>query len=98
MVIVLKGRLVEKLRTMIGMNNMKIIADVQTGGIQTACLAISWGLPNVCQVHGCEEKTYAILNYRKDETEVKRPLNIVICKKHYEEGMDKGSVKWKFDL
>ena len=77
---------------------MKIIADPETGGIETTCLAISWGLPGVCQVHGCKEKTYAILSYTKDETGLKVPLNVVICKKHYEEGRDKGSVKWKFDL
>lgn len=78
---------------------MKIIADPETSGIETSCLAISWGLPDVCQVHGCEEKTYAILNYTKEESkEAERALNIVICKKHYEEGISKGSVTWKFDL
>lgn len=77
---------------------MKIIADPETGGIETSCLAISWGLPDKCQVHGCEEKTYAILCYTKEETELEIPLNIVICRKHYDEGRAKGSVTWKFDL
>ena len=63
---------------------MKIIADPETAGVGTSCLAISWSLPDVCQVHGCEGKTYAILNYTKEETELGIPLNIVICKKHYE--------------
>lgn len=77
---------------------MKIIADVETGGVETACLAISWGLPDVCQVHGCDGKTYAIICIRKEETELEKAQNIVICKKHYDEGEAKGSIKWKFDL
>lgn len=78
---------------------MKIIADPETSGIETLCLAISWGLPEVCQVQGCKEKTYAILSFSAEETNGDTgALNIVICKKHYEEGEAKGSAKWKFDL
>ena len=78
---------------------MKIIADPETAGVATACLAINWNLPDTCQVQGCKEKTYAILCFIAEETEGDTgALNIVICKKHYEEGKEKGSIKWKFDL
>ena len=77
---------------------MKVIADPETGGIETACLAINWKLSETCQVQGCKEKTYAILSFTAEETPTKKPQNVVICKKHYEEGREKGSVKWKFNL
>ena len=78
---------------------MKIIADPETSGIETACLAINWKLPDTCQVQGCKEKTYAILSFTAEETNGDTgALNIVICKNHYEEGKEKGSVKWNFDL
>lgn len=78
---------------------MEIIADPETGGIETACLAINWNLPDICQVQGCKEKTYAILCFTAEETNGDTSaLNIVICKKHYEEGKEKGSIKWKFDI
>ena len=77
---------------------MKIIVDPETGGIETSCLAITWKLSNVCQVQGCKEKTYAILCFTAEEMPTKKPLTVVICKKHYEEGRAKGSIKWKFDL
>lgn len=75
---------------------MKIIADPDMAGIETMALIINWGLPEVCQVDGCEGKGYAILSFTAEETPRKKPLNIVICKKHYEEGEAKRSVKWKF--
>lgn len=77
---------------------MIVIADPETGGIETSCLAISWKLPDICQVQRCNEKTYAILCFTAEETPTKKSLNVVICKKHYEEAKEKGSVKWKFDL
>ena len=77
---------------------MKIIADPETAGIETSCLAISWNLPDICQVHGCKEKTYAILSFTAEETPTKKPQNVVICKNHYEEGREKGRKMWKFDL
>ena len=77
---------------------MKIIADPDTAGIETMVLIISWGLSDVCQVEGCKEKAYAILSFTAEETPRKKPLNVVICKKHYEEGEAKGTVKWKFAL
>ena len=77
---------------------MKVIADPETGGIQTSCLAIDWKLSDTCQVKGCNEKTYAILCFTKEETELGRPLDVVICKKHYEEGRAKGSIRWRFNL
>ena len=75
---------------------MKIIADPETAGMETSCLAISWNLPDTCQVQGCKEKTYAIISFTAEETPTKKALNVVICKKHYEEGREKGSVNWKF--
>ena len=77
---------------------MKIIADPETAGIETMALIINWGLSTFCQVDGCEEKPYAILAFTAEETPRKKPLNVVICKKHYEEGKAKGNVKWKFVL
>lgn len=77
---------------------MKIIADPETAGIKTSCLAISWNLPDFCQVQGCKEKTFAILCFTAEEMAEKKPLNVVICKKHYDEGKAKGKLTWKFDL
>ena len=77
---------------------MKIIADPETGGLHTIALAIDWGLPQECQVHGCEEKGYAILCFTKEETEAEKPLDLVICKKHYEKGRAKGSIRWRFNI
>ena len=77
---------------------MKIIADPETSGIETSCLAINWGLPNICQVQRCKEKTYAILSFTAEETPTKKALTVVICKKHYEEGRAKGNIRWRFNL
>ena len=77
---------------------MKIIADPETAGIETMALIINWGLSDLCQVDKCEEKAYAILSFTAKETPRKKPLNVVICKKHYEEGQAKKTLKWKFVL
>lgn len=74
---------------------MKIIADEETAGIQTTCLAISWNLSHTCQVKGCNEKTYAILCFNKEETKDNGPLNVTICKKHYDEGKEKGTITFE---
>ena len=77
---------------------MKIIADPETGGLYTIALAINWGLPQNCQVEGCKGKTFAILRFTEEEIERRGATLITICKKHYEEGEVKGTVKWKFAL
>ncbi|MCK4526310.1 hypothetical protein KAW18_02965 [candidate division WOR-3 bacterium] len=77
---------------------MKIIADPETGGLYTIALAIDWGLPQNCQVEGCKEKTFAILNFTDGEIEGRKAIQIAICKKHYEEGIKTGVVKWRFIL
>lgn len=77
---------------------MKIIADPETGGLYTIAIAIDWGLPQNCQVEGCKEKTFAILSFTKGEIKGRVAMQIAICKKHYEEGIKNGSVKWRFNL
>lgn len=77
---------------------MKIIADPETGGLYTMALAIDWGLPQNCQVEGCEGKTFAILRFTEEEIEGRGATLIAICKKHYEKGIKDGSVKWRFNL
>ena len=77
---------------------MKIIADPETGGLYTIALAINWGLSQNCQVEGCKEKTFAILSFTEGEIEGRGATLITICKKHYEEGIKNGSVKWVFSF
>ena len=77
---------------------MKIIADPEFAGIGTKCLAISWHLPRKCQVKNCNGDTYAILCFNKNETHGNGAQTLTICKKHYKEGREKGSVNWIFEL
>ena len=77
---------------------MKIIADPETGGLYTIAIEINWGLPQNCQVEGCKEKTFAILSFTEGEIEGRKATQIAICKKHYEEGIENGTVKWRFNL
>ena len=77
---------------------MKIIADPETGGIGTSCLAIDWNLSPTCQVQGCKGKTYAILCFTKEETDGNGALTLTICKRHYEKGRKDGKIIWQFDL
>ena len=77
---------------------MKTIADPETAGLFTSCLAISWKLSSICEVKGCNNKTFAILVFDESETDGKGRLIATICKDHYEEGKRKKSVTWTFEF
>jgi len=72
---------------------MKVISDPETGGLQTSCLILNWGLSEICQVHDCNEKSCVILSM----DHLAEPFVVTICKKHYEEGKAKGKIEWQFD-
>jgi len=79
------------------MKVIKVIADPETAGVFARCLATDWGLPNTCQIGSCDGATYAIVCISKDEAP-KGTLNVVICKKHYEEAKLKGRFDYKINF
>jgi len=78
---------------------MKVIADPETAGVFTRCLAINWGLPDMCQIDGCDGATYAIVCIPEDEAPKGcGALNIAICKKHHEEAELKGRFTYNINI
>ena len=66
---------------------MRVIADPETNGVETACLAIDWRLPSKCMVKDCTERTYAIVAFCADEMPDGKSANVTICKKHHDESV-----------
>ena len=78
---------------------MKIIADPEMAGVGTKCLAINWGLPDICQIDNCNNKTYAIVSLTESETpEGHNSLTFVICKEHYKEAKATSVLKHKVNF
>lgn len=81
---------------------MKVIADPEMAGVGTRCLAIKWGLPDICQIADCtksDNKAYAIVSLTEHETpEGYGSLTFVICKEHYEEAKTTGTLKHKVNF
>ena len=75
----------------------KIIHDED--GINTiVALAITWGLPSMCQVEGCENVTAAIICLDREESPTKFPYKLCICEEHYQKGVREGRLAEKFNL
>lgn len=63
---------------------MKVIADSETSGVFTKCLAIDWRLPKICQVKDCRNETFAVVCFSAEESPDGKPATITICKEHHE--------------
>ena len=53
----------------------------------TLILAISWHLPEKCQVEGCENDTAAIMCLTAEESPTGSAMSIAICEEHYQKGV-----------
>ena len=64
--------------------------------ISTMILAISWHLPQECQVEYCTNPTTAIVCMTEDESPTGSAINVCICEEHYEKGIREGKLNEKF--
>ena len=64
----------------------------------TLLLAITWHLPQECQVQNCNKPTAAIICMTADESPTGSPINISICEEHYQKGIQEGNLNEKFIL
>ena len=64
----------------------------------TVALAITWGLPSICQVEGCGNATSAIICLDKEESPTTLPYKLCICEEHYQKGIREGRLVENFDL
>lgn len=64
---------------------MKIIHDEPDDTtISTMTLAISWHLPQECQVEYCTNPTSAIVCMTENESPTGSAINVCICEEHYQ--------------
>lgn len=63
---------------------MKVIADPETAGLFTRCLAVDWKLSKICQVKDCQNEIFAIVCFTAEESPDRKPATITICKEHHE--------------
>lgn len=77
---------------------MKVIHTEDDPMDSTLILAISWHLPQECQVENCTNPTVAIICMTAEESPTESPINISICEEHYQKGMATGKLNEKFIL
>ncbi len=75
---------------------MNIIHDDITPA--TLLLAISWHLPEECQVEGCENDTAAIMCLTADESPTGNAIKVCICEEHFQKGDREGKFNEKLIL
>ena len=64
----------------------------------TGILAIAWGLPEICQVEGCENNTAAIIFLDGEESPTGQPYKLCICEEHYQKGVEEGRLTESFNF
>lgn len=64
----------------------------------TMILAITWHLPQDCQVENCENPTSAIVCMNENESPTGSAINVCICEEHYQKGVRDGKLNEKFIL
>ena len=64
----------------------------------TMFLALSWGLPGVCQAVGCDEPTAAIVCFDAERSPTGHPYKLCICEEHYQKGVRDGRLVDSFDI
>ena len=75
---------------------MRSIIHDDNGINETLILAITWGLPETCQVDGCYNDTSAIILLGDEESPTGHPYRLCICEEHYQKGVKEGSLEEAF--
>jgi len=66
---------------------VRIIRDPDTAGIETCCLAITWGLRR-CNYRGCTQRVTTIIAQGGEDVPV-----FALCEKHYQQGAQPGGTR-----
>ena len=78
---------------------MRIIHDKPDDPMHsTLILAITWHLPQECQVVNCTNTTSAIVCMTENESPTGSPINVCICEEHYQKGIREGKLNEEFML